>query len=146
MDTAADRLGRRRMAAVPTASAQISTQPGVGHGGAYLGSLPRPINPRCEAGHYYLLNNYNPGYFGNGSNAYTDLNAANTVFTIPPSSAPSIGDTMLKKNISWKYYGDQWNNYVTDQYQLNYGVLGPTSDELLQHLQPVSVRHVDHGE
>ena len=30
--------------------------------------------PRCEAGHYYLLNNYNPGYFGNGNNAYTDTN------------------------------------------------------------------------
>ena len=32
-------------------------------------------------GHYYLLNNYNPGYFGNGKNAYTDHNPANTPFT-----------------------------------------------------------------
>ena len=31
--------------------------------------------PHCEAGHYYLLNNYNPGYFGDGTNAYTDTNA-----------------------------------------------------------------------
>ena len=40
----------------------------------------------CEAGHYYLLNNYNPGYFGDGTNAYTDTNAANYLFTVPPST------------------------------------------------------------
>ena len=36
-------------------------QPGVGPIVAYLKSLPNPIDPRCEKGHYYLLNNYNPG-------------------------------------------------------------------------------------
>src|SRR5580704_14864891 len=77
------------------------TQPGVGPIVTYLQSLAHPINPRCEAGHYYLLNNYNPGYFGNGNNAFTDTNPANTVFTIPPSSVRSIGDEMLAKNISW---------------------------------------------
>ena len=46
------------------------TQPGVAPIVTYLQSLARPINPNCEAGHYYLLNNYNPGYFGNGNNAY----------------------------------------------------------------------------
>ncbi len=40
---------------------------------AYLSSLPRPIEPKCDAGHYYLLNNYNPGYFGDGSNAYRTI-------------------------------------------------------------------------
>ncbi len=86
----------------------------------YLHSLEPKIPTRCQAGHYYLLNNYNPGYFGNGNNAFTDTNPNNTVFTIPPSSVRSIGDEMLAKNISWKYYGDQWNNYVNDPYQLNY--------------------------
>jgi phospholipase C len=119
------------------------TQNGVGPIVNYLKSLPRPIDPRCEAGHYYLLNNYNPGYFGNGANAYTDPGPANTVFTIPPSSVPSIGDTMLAHNISWKYYGDQWNAYSGapsytpqpkselnpnglpgDPYQINYGAVG----------------------
>ncbi len=37
-------------------------QPGVGQIRKYLRSLARPINPNCEEGHYYLLNNYNPGY------------------------------------------------------------------------------------
>ena len=43
------------------------TQPGVAPIVTYLQSLRPPINPRCEAGRYYLLNNYNPGYFGNGA-------------------------------------------------------------------------------
>jgi phospholipase C len=85
------------------------TQPGVGPVVAYLRSLH--INPNCQPGYYYLLNNYNPGYFGNGSNAYTDQSPANTVFTVPPSSTPSIGDTMLAHNVSWKYYGDDWDAY-----------------------------------
>jgi phospholipase C len=100
------------------------TQPGVSTIVKYLQSLPKPIDPRCETGHYYLLNNYNPGYFGNGNNAYTDPNPANTVFTIPPSSTPSIGDKLIAAKISWKYYGDQWNAYVPDPYQINYGAVG----------------------
>jgi phospholipase C len=103
------------------------SQPGVRPIRDYLAGLN--IDPRCEPGHYYLLNNYNPGYFGNGNNAYTDPNPANTPFTIPPSTVPSIGDSLITANISWKYYGDQWNNYVPDPYDLNYGVPGPTSDE-----------------
>jgi phospholipase C len=94
------------------------------------------INPRCEPGHYYLLNNYNPGYFGNGNNAFTDTSADNTVFTIPPSSTRSIGDELLAHNISWKYYGDQWNNYVPDPYQLNYGAIGANTDEYCNICNP----------
>ncbi len=90
------------------------------------------------------MNNYNPGYFGNGKRAYTDQNPANTPFTIPPSSTPSIGDVLNASNISWKYYGDQWNNYVNDPYQLNYGTNGPNGRRVLQHLQSVPVRHLDH--
>jgi phospholipase C len=112
------------------------TQPGVKAILDMLSSLPRPINPRCEPGHYYLLNNYNPGWFGNGKNAYIDTNPANTPFTIPPSSTPSIGDSLNAKNISWRYYGDQWNNYVNDPYQINYGTPGPTADEYCNICNP----------
>jgi phospholipase C len=112
------------------------TQPGVAPIVNYLESLRRPVNPRCEAGHYYLLNNYNPGYFGNGKNAYTDTSANNTVFTIPPSSVRSIGDDLNSKDISWKYYGDQWNNYVPDPYQLNYGAIGAKTDEYCNICNP----------
>ena len=113
-----------------------TTQPGVEPIVSYLKSLDPKISPRCEKGHYYLLNNYNPGYFGNGNNAYTDTNPDNTVFTIPPSSVPSIGDDMLKAGVSWKYYGDQWNNYVNDPYQLNYGAIGKNTDEYCNICNP----------
>ncbi len=105
------------------------SQPGVAAIRSYLSSLPRKISANCEKGHYYILNNYNPGYFGDGSNAYTDNNVANTPFTIPPTSVRNIGDALLEKNVSWKYYGDQWNQYLTDKYQLNYGTVGANSDQ-----------------
>jgi phospholipase C len=88
------------------------SQPGVGPILKYLKSIN--IDPRCQKGHYYLLNNYNPGWFGNGKNAYIDQNPANTPFTIPPSSTRSIGDELIAAHISWKYYGDHWNNYIPD--------------------------------
>src|SRR3984885_13484590 len=113
-----------------------TNQPGVAEIVNYLKSLPRSVDPNCETGHYYLLNNYNPGWFGNGTNAYTDQNPANTPFTIPPSSTPSIGDTLNAHNISWKYYGDQWDNYVGDPYQLNYGTNGPNADEYCNICNP----------
>jgi phospholipase C len=109
-------------------------QPGVGPVVSYLRSIR--IDPRCEPGHYYLLNNYNPGWFGNGNNAYTDLNPSNTPFTVPPSSTPSIGDDLNQANVSWKYYGDQWNNYVNDPYGLNYGTNGPNADEYCNICNP----------
>jgi phospholipase C len=105
------------------------SQPGVAPIVNYLHSLQPKIHSNCEVGHYYLLNNYNPGYFGNGNNAYTDTNKNNTVFTIPPSSVRSIGDSLIANNISWKYYGDQWNNYVNDPYQLNFSAVGKNTDE-----------------
>jgi phospholipase C len=113
-----------------------TTQPGVAPIAKYLQALPNPIAPNCEPGHYYLLNNYNPGYFGNGNNAYTDTNSNNTVFTIPPSAVPSIGDKLIANHISWKYYGDQWNNYVPDPYQLNYAAIGATTDEYCNICNP----------
>jgi phospholipase C len=83
------------------------TQPGVGPVLAYLASLPYTPGSQCKAGAYYLLNNYNPGYFGDGT-------VNTSTFTIPPSSVPTIGDTMNAAGLSWKYYGAGWDNYVKD--------------------------------
>jgi phospholipase C len=112
------------------------TQPGVKPILDYLKELHHPIDPRCEPGHYYLLNNYNPGWFGNGENAFTNQNPANTPFTIPPSSVRSIGDALNDKRISWKYYGDQWNNYIPDPFQINFGTAGPNADEYCNICNP----------
>jgi phospholipase C len=96
--------------------------PGVSQVVRYLKSLPTPIDPRCEKGHYYLLNNYNPGYLGDGTSAYSSAvlsDPGQTVFTIPPSPLRSIGDSLAAKNISFAYYGDQWNTYLANP-DLNY--------------------------
>jgi phospholipase C len=99
-----------------------TTQPGVAPITNFLSALSTPISPNCDAGHYYLLNNYNPGYYGNGSNAYNDIDdPAETVFTIPPSSVRNIGDALNDASISWAYYGDQWNPYLKNP-DLNYVV------------------------
>ncbi len=90
------------------------SQPGVPAIVNYLQALPRPVEPNCDSGHYYILNNYNPGYNGDGSSALS-----NSPFTVPGSSVRHIGDALLEKNISWKYYGDGWNVYVTDPLQAN---------------------------
>jgi phospholipase C len=110
------------------------SQPGVAPVLDYLKS--QHVDPRCETGHYYLLNNYNPGYFGNGKNAYIDQNPSNTPFTIPPSPARSLANILNEHDVSWKYYGEHWNNYVNDPYQLNYGTNGPNADEYCNICNP----------
>jgi phospholipase C len=112
------------------------SQPGVDQIRDYLKSLERPIDPNCDAGHYYLLNNYNPGYFGDGTNAYTDRYVFNTAFTIPPTNQRSIADVLLENQVSWKSYNDQWTPYLSDKYQLNYGTVGPNSDQYCNICNP----------
>ncbi|TKC85996.1 alkaline phosphatase family protein [Trinickia terrae] len=82
-------------------------QPGVGALRHYLDSLPSHPNPNCAPNTYYLLNNYNPGYNGDGS-------VNTSAFTIPPSPVKTIADTLLKSSISWKYYGEGWTTFVAN--------------------------------
>jgi phospholipase C len=84
-----------------------SDEPGVTAVLEYLSSLPYQVDPRCDPGHFYLLNNYAPGYFGDGT-----VNADE--FAVPPSTLRTIGDELLERKISWRYYGDQWNRYLKD--------------------------------
>jgi phospholipase C len=91
-----------------------TTQPGVAAVVNYLQSLTRPIKPNCDPGHYYILNNYNPGFNGDGSSAQ-----ALSPFTIPPTSVRHIGDALMEKNISFKYYGDGWSLYLSDPTESN---------------------------
>jgi phospholipase C len=36
---------------------------------------------------------------------------------------------LLEKNVSWKSYNDQWDAYLNDKYQQNYGTVGALSDQ-----------------
>jgi phospholipase C len=85
-----------------------STQPGVTAVVSYLNSLE--IKPNCQANAYYLLNNYNPGYVGNGTQDPT----VDGPFTIPPTTVKHIGDALNAVQVSWSYYGESWNDYVID--------------------------------
>ncbi len=90
-----------------------TTQPAVPAIVNYLQSLNPPISPRCTTGAYYLLNNYDPGFNGDGSlNQYTP-------FVIPPTSQPHIGDVLSAAGLSYTYFGAQWDLYVTDPTEAN---------------------------
>jgi phospholipase C len=85
------------------------SQPGVPAVTNYLQSLKKPVNPNCVKGDYYLVNNYNPGYTGDGT-LYTALSP----FSIPPTSQKSIGDDLVANKVPFKYYGEDWDLFVTD--------------------------------
>jgi phospholipase C len=82
------------------------TQPGVGPVIQYVNALPYNAEPNCAEGHYYMLNNTNPGYFPNGSPVPAIQGA------VPPSSVPTIGDNLNTKGISWAYFGGSYNDAV----------------------------------
>lgn len=84
------------------------SQPGVHAITSYLAALPWHPAPNCQANAYYLVNNYNPGYNGDGT-----VNTAK--HTIPPVTTRSIGDDLNDHNVSWAYYGEHWNLYVAKQ-------------------------------
>jgi phospholipase C len=83
-------------------------QPGVAPIVNYLKSLPKPIKPNCQTGHFYLLNNYNPGYNGDGT-----LNTFSQ-YTVPPTSQPHIGDVLATAGLSYTFFGEGWDLYLTD--------------------------------
>jgi len=88
--------------------------PGVQSLLAYLSSLPWNPKSNCEPDHYYLVNNYNPGFFGDGSVNRTDP------FTVPPSHLRMIADALIEGHISFSYYGEDWNAYLKDPGQSRY--------------------------
>jgi phospholipase C len=74
-----------------------ATQPGAAQVTGYLASLPWKVKPNCEPGHYYMINNINPGFLPNGQLAPGNV--------VPPSTRRTIGDALNEKNITWAYFG-----------------------------------------
>jgi acid phosphatase len=101
------------------------SQPGVAAILAYLKTLHR--NPRCDPGHYYLVNNYGPAYNADG----TLVDLKQHPFTLPPQTVPNIGEALSKAGVSWKYYiggfqdgkpNDQWCS-ICNPLQFSKGVM-----------------------
>jgi phospholipase C len=81
-------------------------QPGVAGVDAFLSTLPYRTfrNGDCAPGHYYLLNNYNPGYSVDGS-------LDTSTFTVPPQQhMATIGGELSANGLSWGYFGEGYNN------------------------------------
>jgi phospholipase C len=70
----------------------------------YLNQLPYAVSPNCQQRHYYMVNNFLPGFLPNG--------ALTGGVSLPPSSVKTIGDALIEKNISWAYYGGAYNDAV----------------------------------
>ena len=75
-----------------------STQPGVGSILAYLGTLN--VKSNCDAGKYYLVNNYGLGFDMAGNAQPIGPNN----YTLPPQTVPTIAEALATKGVSWKWY------------------------------------------
>ncbi len=84
-------------------------QPGVKSITDYLDSLG--VNPNCDKGAYYLVNNFAPAYTGFGE---YNPPAAVAAFTLPPvRKQRHIGDALTAKGVSWAYFGERWSDFKT---------------------------------
>jgi phospholipase C len=88
------------------------SQPGVKPIKTYLRGLPYKVfkDGDCAANSYYLVNNYNPGYLGDG----TPAPLGPTQFTIPPTQQNNIGLLLSKHHVTWKYYGEGFDGGKED--------------------------------
>jgi phospholipase C len=90
-----------------------STQHGIKPIRDYLESLPYDPNPRCEPGHFYMINNDNPGFLPDGT---VDTAGIASGGSVPPTNVRTIGEALNEKNISWAYYGGAYNAAVNLQH------------------------------
>jgi phospholipase C len=93
-----------------------STQPGVDAVRDYLATLPYHPNPNCKPGHYYMVNNDNPGFLPDGT---VDTAGAASGGSVPPTNVRTIGDELNDSGISWAYYGGAYNAAVELQQNPN---------------------------
>jgi phospholipase C len=86
-----------------------TTQPGIKPITDYLASLPYHPNPRCEPGHFYMVNNDSPGFLPDG---IKDTKGIARGGSVPPIDVKTIGEALNEKGISWAYYGGAYNAAV----------------------------------
>jgi len=92
------------------------TQPGIKAIRDYLESLPYHPDPKCQPGHFYMINNDNPGFLPDGT---VDAKNIAKGKSIPPSNVRTIGEALNEKGISWAYYGGAYNAAVELQHNPN---------------------------
>jgi phospholipase C len=85
------------------------TQPGIKPIRDYLESLPYDPRPNCEANHFYMVNNDNPGFLPDGT---VDVAGIARGGSVPPTNVRTIGESLNEKGVSWAYYGGAYNAAV----------------------------------
>jgi phospholipase C len=85
------------------------SQPGVAAISDYLQSLPYHPQTKCERGHFYMVNNDNPGFLPDGT---VDTSGIAKGGSVPPSDVRTIGESLNEKGISWAYYGGAYKAAV----------------------------------
>jgi phospholipase C len=89
------------------------TQPGIAPIRDYLATLPYHPDPKCQAGHFYMINNDSPGFLPDGT---VDTAGIAKGGSIPPVNTRTIGEALNEKNISWAYYGGAYNAAIAFQH------------------------------
>jgi phospholipase C len=89
------------------------SQPGIEPIMDYLKTLPYAPGSRCQGGHYYLVNNDNPGFLPDGA---IDTAGIAKGSSIPPTNVRTIGEALNAKNISWAYYGGAYDAAIKLQH------------------------------
>jgi phospholipase C len=90
-----------------------AAQPGIKPIRDYLESLPYEPKPNCAPGHFYMINNDNPGFLPDGT---VDTKGIGKGKSVPPSDVRTIGEALNEKGISWAYYGGAYNAAVELQH------------------------------
>jgi phospholipase C len=90
-----------------------ASQPGIRPIREYLKSLPYDAKPNCEPGHFYLINNENPGFLPDGT---VDAAGIAGGGSIPPTNVRTIGEALNEKGVSWAYYGGAYDAAVALQH------------------------------
>jgi phospholipase C len=81
------------------------TQPGIAAITNYLNALPYKVSTKCGPGQYWQAVNVNP--------AFTPKGTLQSGLVVPQTMQKSIGDVLTANNISWKYYGNGFNDSGT---------------------------------
>jgi phospholipase C len=84
-------------------------QPGIKPILDYLESLPWDPDPKCAAGHFYMVNNNAPAFLPDGTPDTAGIAAGRSM---PASTVRTIGEALNDKHISWAYYGGAYNAAV----------------------------------
>ena len=83
-----------------------TAQPGIAPIVNYLQSLPYNPTPNCEPGHYYMINNDNPGFLPDGK---IDTAGIANGGSVPPTNVRTVGEALNEKGVSWAYYGGAYH-------------------------------------